>query len=188
MVDCPDSLHSGADLIVSLSVYIKPAAFQSLNSDQDDLPRSMFNEGSETLAEQILRERKGSLVHLFKVLNLRPKRGSTLSKRRNGDLDKNDLTKLTKHPSKSNSGKVTKTEIVGDGEEIEVEADGEELTENELDLIYKKYDSPASDTTHESDPPKSTTERQHPRRDGAIRDVFPEVERVSKAGSLVSLQ
>ena len=32
----------------------------------------------------------------------------------------------------------TKTEIVGDGEEIEVEA-GEDLSENELNLIYKKY-------------------------------------------------
>lgn len=139
MVDCPEVLHSGADLVVSLSVYIKASAFKTLETKQDETPKAMFNEGQETPEEQLFRERKGSLIHLFDVLNLKPKRGSTLASHRNGDLGHEDLTMLTQNPSKpSMSKKTTKTEIVGDGEEIEVEA-GEDLSENELNLIYKKY-------------------------------------------------
>lgn len=140
MIDCPETLHSGADLIVSLSVYIKASAFKSLKADQSEgPPKAMFNEGQETAAEQSLRERKGSLIHLFKVLDLKPQRGDSLLQRQNGDLSQSDLVKLTQHPSKPGNGKnAIKTEIVGDGEEIEVEADGEELNENELSLIYKK--------------------------------------------------
>ena len=98
----------------------------------------MFNEGQETLSEQTLRERKGSLVHLFEVLSVQPVKNSTLYKK-GKELSHDDLVLLTEQHHKSDKGQgAPKTEIVGDGEEIEVVTDGEELNTNELDLIYKK--------------------------------------------------
>ena len=44
-----------------------------------------------------------------------------------------------RHTKHDKSKKAVKTEIVGDGEEVEVEEDEEELNTNELNLIYKKY-------------------------------------------------
>ncbi|TCD62159.1 DNA helicase rad5 [Steccherinum ochraceum] len=134
IIDCPETLHSGADLIVSLSVYIKASAFQPLSPTAEDKGKTMFNEGQETESEQTLRERKGALSHLFKILNLRP-RAAGLAGRQ---LDHDDLRNLTQRPKQGQAKKTTKTEIVGDGEEVEVEMDAEDLNENELDLIYKK--------------------------------------------------
>ncbi|KAI0347968.1 hypothetical protein BDW22DRAFT_1319252 [Trametopsis cervina] len=136
MVDCPLALHSGADLIISLSVYLKRAAFESPNHSEHKQPGHLFNEGQETEAEQMLRQRKAAITHLFKVLDLRPtKRGTTFQGQ---SLTKDDLTLLTKDDVKLTKGQKNKTEIVGDGEEVEVEVDAEELSENQLNLIYKK--------------------------------------------------
>ena len=98
----------------------------------------MFNEGQETESEQMLRERKDALSHLFKILDLRP-RTTGLTSDRDRKLGKDDLRRLTQRSKQSQARKSPKTEIVGDGEEVEIEADGEDLSENELDLIYKKY-------------------------------------------------
>ncbi|KAI0049269.1 hypothetical protein FA95DRAFT_1489629 [Auriscalpium vulgare] len=142
MIECPAVLHSGADLIVSLSVYIKALAFKSFNDTSIAPPSAMFNEGHETSEEQVLRERKASLLHLFGILNLKPVNGSDMSKIRRqaeGELDSDDLTKLTQRPKdNAKPEKRVKTEIVGDGEEVEVEAEDEDLSENELNLIYKR--------------------------------------------------
>ena len=138
VIECPDMLRSGVNIIVSLRVYIKDSAFHSLERPEDDRPKAMFNEGQETEAEQKLRERKGALLKLFDVLNIKPRRGATSSKHRKGELDTNDLAMLTQTGANKKGKNPTKTEIVGDGEEIEVEA-GEDLSENELNLIYKKY-------------------------------------------------
>ncbi|KAI0784921.1 SNF2 family N-terminal domain-containing protein [Abortiporus biennis] len=138
VVDCPTTLHSGADIIVSLSVYIKAAAFKPLSVSVEDLTKTIFNEGQETASEQLLRERKGSLVQLFNAIDLRPHRGTEKVNRRQGKLDQQDLEALTQQPRTKASKKPAKTEIVGDGEEVEVEADAQDLSENEINLIYKK--------------------------------------------------
>lgn len=137
IVDCPDNLHPGAELIVSLSVYLNSTAFLPSKPPAEEQPKHIFNEGQETLSEQTLRERKGSLVHLFEVLDIKPVKNSTF-KKKGKELSRDDLVLLAEQHHKSDKGK-PKTEIVGDGEEIEVEADGEELDLNELNLIYKKY-------------------------------------------------
>ncbi|KAK7686705.1 hypothetical protein QCA50_010305 [Cerrena zonata] len=136
IIDCPETLRSGTDIIISLRVYIKQSAFHSLEKPEDDRPKAMFNEGHETEVEQKLRERKGALLKLFDVLNLKPRRGATSAKHRKGELNTEDLAILTQVPG-AKGKKPVKTEIVGDGEEVEVEA-GEDLSENELNLIYKK--------------------------------------------------
>ncbi|KIJ66394.1 hypothetical protein HYDPIDRAFT_109414 [Hydnomerulius pinastri MD-312] len=133
MVDCPIVLHSGADLIVSLSVYITASAFKpsSTQSDASPPPKVIFGQGQETEDEQALRERKTALLALFDVVNLRPRRGAQAPK---SDQTPDGGAEIGSGPPEK---KKTKTEIVGDGEEIEVE-DGEELSDNQLDVIYRK--------------------------------------------------
>ncbi|KAI0068064.1 hypothetical protein BV25DRAFT_1793364 [Artomyces pyxidatus] len=157
VIECPAALHSGANIIVSLSIYIKASAFKTLNTASNP-PKAMFNEGHETSDEQVLRERKSSLLHLFDVLGLKPVDGSDMSKirqRADGLLGDDDLMQLTQRPS--TSGKLSKsvrTEIVGDGEEVEVEADGEDLSNNELDMIYKRAQQ-NDQRMPEMDPPET---------------------------------
>lgn len=136
MVDCPVVLYSGADMIVSLSVYISASAFKLVNvMDASIRPKVMFGQGKETEEEQSLRERKTALLALFDVVNLRPRTGArALSNDRVPDGDEWQKGKPAQKPVGT---KKTRTEIIGDGEEIEVE-EGEELSDNQLDLIYRR--------------------------------------------------
>jgi DNA repair protein RAD5 len=140
MIDCPESLYSGGDLIVSLSVYIRGLAFQSPIVPSEDIPKAIFNEGHETLGEQALRERKSSLLRLFDAVGLKPQSGNDFSKGRNGgdvELKEENMRRMNKQ-NFERSSKSIKTEIVGDGEVVEVEDDGVDLSESELTMIYKR--------------------------------------------------
>lgn len=146
MVECPQVLHSGADLVVSLSIYIKASAFKQLTVSSAEGPKTMFNQGQETAEEQGLRERKGSLMRLLDAVGLKPVNGNNASKIRqhaNGQLGDDDLRQLTQGHRKNNNSKEpkskdsAKTDTVGDSKEVEVEED-EDLADNELDLIYKR--------------------------------------------------
>ncbi|EKM61408.1 uncharacterized protein PHACADRAFT_111980 [Phanerochaete carnosa HHB-10118-sp] len=137
VVDCPPSLHSGASIIVSLSIYLKTSAFRPPSTSAEDEPsKPTFNEGQESLDEQILRERKSSLIHLFDILNLKPTKRGSFRGGKKKQLSQEDLRLLAQKASKAKKG--SHTEIVGDGEEIVVEADEEELSDNQLNLIYRK--------------------------------------------------
>lgn len=125
MTDCPEKLTTGASLIVTVDVYMLPTAFQSVAPSKEKL---MFNEGAETQEEINLRDRKTGLLKLFDVIGLKPHAGVNVK------LNKAD-EKLTNGAPKK--GKL-KTEIVGDGEEIEVE-EGEDLSKGDLDMIYQRY-------------------------------------------------
>jgi DNA repair protein RAD5 len=97
----------------------------------------VFNEGQETLGEQVLRERKSSLLKLFDAVGLKPRAGADSSKHQDKS-DKGLHEEAVKEMTKANKLRApVKTEIVGDGEEVEVE-EGVDLSENELDMIYKK--------------------------------------------------
>lgn len=67
-------------------------------------------------------------MKLFDLLNLKPVAGANAK-------GKKSTNKIRKRPAK-HSGKKVK-EIVGDGEEIEVD-DGEELSNNEIEAIYNR--------------------------------------------------
>ena len=134
MVECPQVLHSGADLVVSLSVYIKASAFKKLTVSSAEGPKTMFNQGLETAEEQGLRERKGSLMRLLDAVGLTPVNGNNASKIRqhaNGQLGDDDLRQLTQGHRKNTKSKEPASK------EVEVEED-EDLSDNELDLIYKR--------------------------------------------------
>lgn len=89
-----------------------------------------------------LRERKSAIVRLFEVLGLRPQAGANAKgkgtdKTHNESLTHDALKKMAQRPAK----KVK--EIVGDGEEIEVD-DAEELSKNDIESIYKRYGPPST--------------------------------------------
>ncbi|CAA7268072.1 unnamed protein product [Cyclocybe aegerita] len=131
MTDCPEKLTTGVSLIVTLHIYLLAGAFKPLKTsgkDEDSVSFG-FNEGLETEDEVHLRERKNATVKLFDVLGLKPQAGArSRGKRPQG--------KIQEEPLKRRSGKKVK-EIVGDGEEIEVD-DGEDLSNNDIDAIYTK--------------------------------------------------
>ncbi|TFK70420.1 hypothetical protein BDN72DRAFT_838861 [Pluteus cervinus] len=133
MTDCPEKLTVGVSLMVTLNIYMRPSAFQPLKTSKDaDGPRALFNETAETMDERVLRERKTSILKLFKVVGLTPRAGANFSGRKSDEqVHEEALKRMAQHkPQKVK-------EVVGDGEEIETE-DAENLSMNELDLIYKK--------------------------------------------------
>jgi len=102
----------------------------------------MFDEGAETAEERELRERKQSLLKLFDAVNLRPVRGSgVLGKKKDPELSHDEILKMaevsTQSPTPPPKPQDVRREIVGDGEEIEVEP-GEDLNENQLAMIYNR--------------------------------------------------
>lgn len=132
MTDCPERLSTGASLIVTIDVYMLPAAFVPVGRiTSEDRSTLHFGEGSETQGELDLRERKSAILRMFDVLGLKPQaeaiqRGG----KREGELHQNV-------PAQPGKQKVKAKEIVGDGEEVEVEEE-ESLSKNDLDMIYEK--------------------------------------------------
>lgn len=79
----------------------------------------------------MLRDRKSSILKLFDVVGLKPQAGAKFKgKQSEKKLHEEALKRIAK------AKKVT--EIVGDGEEIEVD-DSEELSNNDIDMIYKRW-------------------------------------------------
>jgi len=144
VVDVPHDLKTGLDIVVSLSVYMLAKAFKSPNTRQEaDYKKPMFDEGAETAEERELRERKQSLLKLFDAVNLRPVRGSgVLGKKKDTELSHDEVLKmaevLTQSQSPPPKAQGVRKEIVGDGEEVEVEP-GADLDDNQLAMIYNRY-------------------------------------------------
>ena len=143
VVDVPPDLKTGLDIVVSLSVCILAKAFKQQNArKEDDHKRSMFDEGAETAEEQELRERKQSLLKLFDAVNLHPVRGSgVLGKKKDPELSHDEVLKMAEVSTQSLTpppkAQGVRKEVVGDGEEIEVEP-GEDLNDNQLAMIYNR--------------------------------------------------
>lgn len=136
MTDCPSKLTIGANLIVSIDVYLLRTAFMPVNvAESYERPR-MFGEGLETDEEKSLRERKSAVLKLFEIVGLRPQAGVMVDHEKSErELQENALQ--ISHMSQTKPKK--HLEIVGDGEEVEVE-DGEDLSKSDLDVIYKRYE------------------------------------------------
>lgn len=108
---------------------MKPNAFRPPSYSSEDKAKVMFNEGQETEEEQILRERKRSLINLFKRVNLKPRKDNELIGGPGGKLDQQDLELLTQQQP----GAMKKTSS-GNGED---ENEGD-ITEEQINLIYRK--------------------------------------------------
>ena len=171
VVDVPQDLKTGLDIVVSLSVYMLAKAFKSPNTRQEaDYKKPMFNEGAETAEERELRERKQSLLKLFDAVNLRPVRGSgVLGKKKDTELSHDEVLKMaevsTQSPTPQPKPQGVRKEIVGDGEEVEVEPD-EDLNENQLAMIYNRYSNIVAFFQGKLMPSQGSAARQNHRRDG----------------------
>ncbi|KAF8338153.1 P-loop containing nucleoside triphosphate hydrolase protein [Cantharellus anzutake] len=148
VIDCPKPLRTGNNVILRLKVYMLPVAFQSslfmlgLDSSSSNPEKSSWHEeGKETLDEQILRERKVSLLKLFDAVNMKPTRSNR------NRLGKQAVVPLCEglgvamssgskvQPRSSGKAK----EVIGDEEDAEeVEVEGEELTDQQVANIYTK--------------------------------------------------
>ncbi|KAF8831949.1 hypothetical protein HHX47_DHR1000904 [Lentinula edodes] len=134
MTDCPSKLTIGANLIVSVDVYLLRTAFMPVNvAESDERPR-MFGEGLETDEEKRLRERKSAVLKLFEIVGLKPQAGVVVGHEKSERELQEDALQIS-HMSQTKPKK--HLEIVGDGEEVEVE-DGEDLSKSDLDVIYKR--------------------------------------------------
>lgn len=80
-----------------------------------------------------LRERKNAVVKLLQVVGLKPQAGVDLeAKNTNAKVREEALKRTLERPAKKIK------EIVGDGEEIELE-DAEVLSDNDIVAIYQKF-------------------------------------------------
>jgi DNA repair protein RAD5 len=135
MIECPERLTTGVSLIISMEVYLSQKAFKcdivdAQASKENEKRHVFFSEGTETLEEVVMRERKDSILRLFDMVNLRPVAGvNHKNKKSEAQLHKESLQKLSQAK--------TRTEIVGDGEEIEVD-DEENISKNDLNMIYQR--------------------------------------------------
>ncbi|EJD52191.1 hypothetical protein AURDEDRAFT_159046 [Auricularia subglabra TFB-10046 SS5] len=127
IVDAPPVVRTGVDIVLRLRVYLLPAAFKKLKTISTASSKQIINEGQEMPEEQLLRERKTALVALFQRVGLEPKTRNP---------------RITVGADKPSANGDRKMETVGEGEDAEeVEAEGEELTENDLKMIYNKAQS-----------------------------------------------
>ncbi|KAF5374959.1 hypothetical protein D9758_000535 [Tetrapyrgos nigripes] len=150
MTDCPERLTTGADLMVTVDIYLLQSAFTLAKTDnKDDRPTFFFNESAETPEEKHLRERKSAVLKLFEVVGLRPQAGVNVSNVKSDEDLKQEASRILSQPKKS------VTEYVGDGEEIEVE-EGEEVSRSDLDMIYQKAQH-ADQTMVEMEPSETFT-------------------------------
>jgi DNA repair protein RAD5 len=87
----------------------------------------------------MLRGRKNALNRMFKIIGLEPQVTGGASDKQSSQLRQSmtQPTGLSDKGKKSDRSK-PRTEIVGDGEEVEIDEDDGELTDNQLDAIYKK--------------------------------------------------
>lgn len=139
MVDCPEKLYSGADLLVSLSFHMLPGAFKRYNPDPDNagLDKTWYNEGTETNEEIVLRNRKESLQQLFEKLGLTPRMTA------NSTYDKENIPPEGSQPPRESSSGYTKKGLsdrneLQPKEEEDAEDDAENLNQDDLDVIYRR--------------------------------------------------
>lgn len=84
------------------------------------------------MCDSSLKDRKRAVAKLLEVVSLKPQAGAKFqAKNFNGKMREEALKITRQHPVK------TVKEIVGDGEEIELE-DAEVLSDNDIDAIYQR--------------------------------------------------
>ncbi|KAH7107135.1 SNF2 family N-terminal domain-containing protein [Auriculariales sp. MPI-PUGE-AT-0066] len=127
VVDCPDVLRTGSDIVLRLKVFLRPAAYTRLEASSR--PSGIVNDSIELPEEREMRLRKEALISMFDQLGLQPR-------------NRQSRVAVTASPKADQAALPKKIEVVGEGEDAEeVEAEGEELSERDLKIIYKKAQS-----------------------------------------------
>ena len=126
VVSCPPTLRIGCNILLRLRVWLLPAAFELLQQPFGENGNASISEGQESIHEQLLRCRKTSLRAMFKLLGLMPRSTAPVPER----------------PQRT-----CRTEVVRDvSDQEEAEAEGEELSEKDLNMIYRKCAEDVSTT------------------------------------------
>lgn len=147
VVDCPPSLTVGCDLLLDIRAYILRSAFQSTDIPSAITKSDEVSWGSETAEsdeEKGLRERKSSLVRLFRACTLRPSVSNSVLSRRGSTEDTEDEDKHDDYPAPENgpsNGKANGSSLIKEDDRRsstpEVD-DGTEMSENQLDSVYTR--------------------------------------------------
>lgn len=140
VIDCPEKLQTGCHIMLSLRFYFLPSAF--IHPSKSMMFRagrtsgkdwSLVPEGTETAEEKAITDRKSSLLGLFTAMSLKPENQTGAR-----DVDA-ALAFAQEKRSEKPSMKGKEKEVIGEGEEAEeVEVEGEALTNDQLNAIYKK--------------------------------------------------
>lgn len=143
MVDCPEKLHSGADLLVSLSIYLLPSAFKRYVPEfpisSTSPSKTYFNEGYETSEEEALRQRTYSLQQMFEKLSLNPRRGHNSLGIGKENVPPDGICEPKSTPnSQATKGVFIDAEDNKVGDPAESENLEEILSETDIDIIYKR--------------------------------------------------
>jgi DNA repair protein RAD5 len=172
VVDCPPTLTVGCDLLLEIRAYLLRSAFPSSLSqgisfaNDNSMAGNWRAETTESEEEKKLRERKVSLVRLFRACTLRASMSNDVLKghQSNEDLGSDAMmeqyggedsvlaSSAVKKASPKPSSATVKAEIIDitdgvDSERIDPEArrsttpdvdDGTELNENQIDNVYSK--------------------------------------------------
>lgn len=170
VVDCPPSLTVGCDLLLEIRAFLQRSAFpDSLSNDvsfannQGDAANSWRAETAESEEEKRLRERKVSLVRLFRACTLRASISNDILRghQANEDLGSeammeqfggeegvlgsaaNGVNGTTQSQAKIGSTQSSAIEVKEEGNEIRRSTtpdvdDGTELSDNQLDNVYSK--------------------------------------------------
>ncbi|CAD6892456.1 unnamed protein product [Tilletia caries] len=90
VIDCPDMLTVGCDMLLQVKAYITASAFTNaiqLSGGDDPQPASFRNEAAESTDEKMLRERKAGLVRLFRTCGLKPSLSNRILKSHRANQD-----------------------------------------------------------------------------------------------------
>src|ERR1700761_1736236 len=128
VVHCEERLRLGSHVILSMRVFIRPGAFVQKEVVNQDEVRNVWNEGQETETEKMLRNRMASLLEMFRILGLQPKKKAALS-----------LGSLPRSSELDSSEAMEKLALHSDAKAAGSDEEAEELDENQLDMIYHKY-------------------------------------------------
>jgi DNA repair protein RAD5 len=166
VVDCPPVLRVGCDLLLEIRAYMRRDAFAtspsndvSFGSRNDDAPASAWgSETAESDEEKRLRERKLSLVRLFRACTLRPSQTNAILKGHTSNEDLGSEAMLEQYggasqvldngssPPASNGQAAEKKQAMPKTSSPPRDSrastpdvdDGTELSENQLDSVYNR--------------------------------------------------
>lgn len=165
VVDCPESLHTGAEMLIQLRVYLLADAFKpqkTINSEEEN-HHPKFKEGQESYDEQQLRQRKSSLLQLFKAVDLKPHMKNTLLKQSSAQV----LEKVAKDGQQLSKEK----EKAANQSEGEEDSTDDVLDDTQVDMIYKKAQK-NDQTMAEMEPADTFTLILRPYQKQALRWMY----------------
>ncbi|WWD17390.1 hypothetical protein CI109_101831 [Kwoniella shandongensis] len=180
VIDCPQSLSTGATILLNVKVYLARQAFVKVEKAGRKEEGSFWQEQKETIEEEVMRKRKDALGALFSRIGVKPLRSNALllAQKKNGAAVINETslkhfnspsrpssasgTKRSPSPSKGSTGIIDKgkgraSAVNSDEEEEDSGDEAEKLDDeqmNEIDTIYRKAQQ-GDNRLEETDPPNT---------------------------------